>query len=130
MRAHAISSWEHGQRVVVDWPARHVDSTHLLTVQINNGTVIDQRVKSHHGRFDVSGYLAENAFGFLPVPMVITEPAVDSGIGAFGLIFHESEEAAQKRKEMMLSDEGGASSLIPPNVSAIGGVVTGNRFQQ
>lgn len=78
------------------------------------------------GKFDVSEYLAENAFGFLPVPIVITEPAVDSGLGGFGLIFHESEEAAQKRKELMLSEEGSASSLLPPNVSAIGGVVTGN----
>lgn len=78
------------------------------------------------GRFDVSAYLAENAFGFLPVPIIITEPAVDSGLGGFGLFFHESEEAAEKRKELMLSDEGAASALLPPNVSAVGGVVTGN----
>jgi hypothetical protein len=33
------------------------------------------------GRFDMSEYLAENAFGFLPVPIIITEPAVDGGLG-------------------------------------------------
>ena len=33
------------------------------------------------GRFDASSFLAENAFGFLPVPIIITDPAVDGGLG-------------------------------------------------
>ncbi len=78
------------------------------------------------GRFDLSGYLAESAFGFLPVPIVITEPAVDSGLGGFGLIFHEDETAAERRKQAMLAEDGSASALLPPNVSAVGGVYTGN----
>ncbi|ARN74650.1 hypothetical protein [Oceanicoccus sagamiensis] len=78
------------------------------------------------GKFDVSGFLAENAFGFLPVPVVITEPAVDSGLGVIGLIFHEDEEQAAARKEAMLTSENAARHLLPPSVSAIFGAYTGN----
>lgn len=78
------------------------------------------------GKFDVSTYLAENAFGFLPVPSIITEPAVDGGLGLMGLIFHEDEESAEKRKQAMLTSEKASAYLLPPNVSAIGGAYTGN----
>ncbi len=78
------------------------------------------------GKFDVSDFLAENAFGFLPVPVVITEPAVDSGLGVIGLIFHEDEEAAAARKEAMMTSENAARHLLPPSVSAIFGAYTGN----
>ncbi len=54
------------------------------------------------GRFDASTYLPENAFGFLPVPVIITEPAVEGGLGMTGLFFHESDEDAAVRKEAML----------------------------
>lgn len=78
------------------------------------------------GRFDASGYLAENAFGFLPVPMIITEPAVDGGLGLTGLIFHEEEDAAEARRDAMLQSESAAAYLLPPNVSVVAGLYTGN----
>jgi hypothetical protein len=78
------------------------------------------------GRFDASGYLAENAFGFLPVPMIITEPAVDGGLGVTGLFFHEGEEAAEARRQAMMNSDRPAGHLLPPNVSAITGLYTGN----
>jgi hypothetical protein len=31
------------------------------------------------GRFDASTFLADNAYGFLPMPIIITDPAVDGG---------------------------------------------------
>lgn len=34
---------------------------------------------------DMSQYLQDNPYGFLPVPLVITEPAVGFGGGLFGL---------------------------------------------
>lgn len=37
------------------------------------------------GFFDASTFLAENAYGFLPVPVIITDPAVDGGLGMMGL---------------------------------------------
>jgi hypothetical protein len=33
---------------------------------------------------DMSQYLAENRYGFLPVPLAITEPAIGYGGGLFG----------------------------------------------
>jgi hypothetical protein len=44
------------------------------------------------GRFDVPGYLSENAYGFLPVPIIITDPAVGGGLGVIELFFHEIKE--------------------------------------
>jgi len=78
------------------------------------------------GKFDASTYLAENAFGFLPVPVVITEPAVDYGLGMTGLFFHEDEESAARRKEAMLESDNAAAHLLPPSVSGIFAAYTGN----
>ncbi|MFV2058742.1 MAG: hypothetical protein ACC707_19945 [Thiohalomonadales bacterium] len=79
------------------------------------------------GRFDMSDYLSENAYGFLPVPIIITDPAVDGGLGAIGLFFHESEEEKLKRlKAMKKTDKGAAKHLMPPSVSAVAAAVTGN----
>lgn len=47
------------------------------------------------GQLDMGDYLAENAYGFLPVPILITEPAVGYGGGMMGVFLHESD--AQKR---------------------------------
>ena len=43
------------------------------------------------GKFDVSNYLA-SATGFLPVPIIITEPAVGYGLGAAVAYFHQPKE--------------------------------------
>jgi hypothetical protein len=77
------------------------------------------------GNFDASQYLTENAYGFLPVPVVITEPAVEGGLGLMGLFFHEDEEAIAGRKKGMQS-ENAAKYLIPPSVSVVGAAYTGN----
>ena len=67
------------------------------------------------GWFDLSNFL-DTAFGFVPVVMPITEPAV--GYGAAGaLVFIDRRE----------SDSPGAD--IRPNVTAIGGMVTENDSQ-
>jgi len=78
------------------------------------------------GRFDASTYLAENAFGFLPVPIIITEPALDSGLGMMGLFFHEDEESAEARKQAMLKSDNAAAYLLPPSASVLFGAYTGN----
>jgi len=78
------------------------------------------------GRFDASNYLAENAFGFLPVPIIITDPAVDGGLGLAGIFFHESEEAQKKRLEAMTKSENAARYLLTPSVSVVAAAKTGN----
>ncbi|MCG8440114.1 MAG: hypothetical protein MI751_18695 [Pseudomonadales bacterium] len=44
---------------------------------------------------DSSRFLSELPMSFMPVPVVITEPAVGNGLGIVGVFFHESDE--QKR---------------------------------
>ncbi|HCB0613766.1 TPA: BamA/TamA family outer membrane protein [Klebsiella quasipneumoniae subsp. quasipneumoniae] len=62
---------------------------------------------------DMSQYLAENRYGFLPVPLAITEPAIGYGGGLFGLFLHGKG-----------SREGG--QFIPPPLTAFGGAATQN----
>ncbi|HBY84410.1 MAG TPA: hypothetical protein DEO86_00910 [Colwellia sp.] len=80
------------------------------------------------GNFDASRYLSENAYGFLPVPIIITDPAVDGGLGMMGLFFHESEEEQAARLKTMQdeSNDKASHSLMPPSISAAFGAYTGN----
>ena len=79
------------------------------------------------GQFDASQYLSENAYGFLPVPVIITDPAVDGGLGMVGLFFHEDDEDRDSRLDAMKNNDSDASMhLIPPSVSAAFGAYTGN----
>lgn len=80
------------------------------------------------GQFDASRYLSENAYGFLPVPVIITDPAVEGGLGMMGLFFHESDEEKEARLAAMRDEnnENAIKSLMPPSVSAMMAAYTGN----
>lgn len=64
-------------------------------------------------RVDMSDYLQNNAYGFLPIPVVITEPAVGYGGGLFGLFLHGKGKHVDNH-------------FIPPAMTAIGGGGTQN----
>jgi hypothetical protein len=64
------------------------------------------------GQFDLS-YFLENPRGFLPIPIVVTEPAVGYGGGMAGMFLRPREEAGE---------EGWAR----PNISAVAGLATQN----
>jgi hypothetical protein len=66
---------------------------------------------------DMSNYLRENRYGFLPVPVVITEPAVGYGGGLFGLFLHDTGE--DKNAEPL-------KPHVPAAISALGGGGTQN----
>src|SRR5262252_7684289 len=70
------------------------------------------------GQFDMSNWLLD-AKGFLPVPVIITEPAVGYGAGVTALFFRNSmrEVASQK------ADDG---RLIPPDIYFHGAAATEN----
>ncbi|WP_255991889.1 BamA/TamA family outer membrane protein [Chitinolyticbacter albus] len=73
---------------------------------------------SEDGAFDMSDYLL-NHRGFLPVPTVITEPAIGYGGGAMLLFFSESmAEAGERAKETGI--------MQPPNITGVGGAMTDN----
>lgn len=79
------------------------------------------------GRLDMSDYLSENAYGFLPVPVIITDPSVDGGLGMVGVFFHETEEEKVNRMNAMRSsDETAQQHLLPPSASAVFLAATGN----
>jgi len=67
------------------------------------------------GKFDISQYLA-GATGFLPVPIVITEPAVGFGLGAAVAYFHP-------QKGPVLDPNG---RRAPPSISVVMGAKTEN----
>ncbi|XZG69777.1 BamA/TamA family outer membrane protein [Chitinibacteraceae bacterium HSL-7] len=71
------------------------------------------------GAFDTSDYLL-NHRGFLPVPVVITEPAIGYGGGAMLLFFSESivDIGEQSARD--------GSKMHPPNITGIGGAMTEN----
>jgi hypothetical protein len=70
------------------------------------------------GMLDMSEWLLENIVGFLPVPIFITEPAVDNGLGVAGVFFHQPTADQMK--------PGLDGRFILPNVSAVVVAVTGN----
>jgi hypothetical protein len=70
------------------------------------------------GWFDASRWLIDNIVGFMPIPIIITEPAIDNGLGMAGVFFH------QPKGDQMQADKG--SNLILPNMSVVGGAYTGN----
>ena len=71
------------------------------------------------GAFDLSNYLLEHK-GALPVPFVITEPAVGFGVGIELLFFSESlAESETRAKEL-------GQERAPPNITVLGGAYTDN----
>ncbi|NOH80202.1 BamA/TamA family outer membrane protein [Vibrio sp. RE86] len=77
-------------------------------------------------QLDMGEYLAENAYGFLPVPIFITEPAVGYGGGLVGVFLHETDEQREKRKQLAEQSIDGGAQLLTPAITAAGGFVTEN----
>ena len=78
-----------------------------------NAGMWDQFIDKKDGMFDASTFVLDNATGFMPLPIIITEPALGGfGAGAALAFFHESEEEKARR----LSGEIEELDL-PPSVS-------------
>src|SRR5262245_55218446 len=74
--------------------------------------------RNEKGEFDLSEWLLDRR-GFLPVPVIITEPAVGYGAGMFALFFRQSLREAAARSEK-------SGRMEPPDIFAIGGLATQN----
>ena len=72
------------------------------------------------GHLDLSEYLA-SAHGFLPVPILITEPAIGYGVGAALLYFHDSPVEKEEQ-----SEPGKKGRQTPPSISGAAGFGTEN----
>jgi hypothetical protein len=79
---------------------------------------LDRFIDPDDGKFDMSEWLLDHK-GFLPVPIIITEPAVGYGGGVAAVFFSESlRDAAAKA--------GSSGHITPPDVYAIGAAATQN----
>jgi hypothetical protein len=83
----------------------------------------DTFIDPQDGMLDASKYLSENRLGFLPVPIIITEPAVGEGLGLAGIFFHETED--QKKQRIDAAMEKG-KAILPENISLAGAAFTNN----
>ncbi|MCU0940913.1 MAG: outer membrane protein assembly factor, partial [Burkholderiaceae bacterium] len=79
----------------------------------------DRFVDAEDGKFDMSEHLLQHR-GFLPVPIIVTEPAVGYGLGA-GLLFF-SESFAEAREKSTARGE----RFAPPNIGALAAFKTEN----
>jgi hypothetical protein len=95
--------------------------TGLLTALLSagaNAAWLEQFRDPDDGQFDMGDWLLEQR-GFLPVPIIITEPALGYGGGVVAAFFRESiGEAA--------SHSPADGRLHPPDIYALGGAATEN----
>jgi hypothetical protein len=93
-------------------PLYYADDINLVDT---NQTRIEEKsllISDEDGMLDASEYLATK-YGFMPVPILITEPAVGYGGGLALLFLHDTFASTAERKS-------------PPSISAIMGAVTEN----
>jgi hypothetical protein len=82
--------------------------------------LFDRFLDPEDSRFDASQWLLDRQ-GFLPVPIIITEPAVGPGLGAALAFFHDDKETG---REANTGTEG--EQMRPPSISAVFGAATEN----
>jgi len=92
--------------------------------------LLDRFRDKQDGEFDVSDWLLEKK-GFLPVPVIITEPAVGYGGGVFLLFFKKPEGGGAGPATGEPAAAGSAAPaerprLTPPDIYAVGGAATEN----
>jgi hypothetical protein len=84
---------------------------------------LDPFIDPQDGALDTSHWLVDRK-GFLPIPLIITEPAVGFGLGAGLIFFHESKESEEEKPEEKADDDG--MLRLPPSISAVFGGYTEN----
>ncbi|MEZ8824469.1 BamA/TamA family outer membrane protein [Vibrio amylolyticus] len=98
-----------------------VSAALALTITPAQASFMEQFLDPQDGQLDASQWVLNNSHGFLPIPFVITEPAVGVGAGAALLFFHETEEQKTQRQE-----DPEAARDIPLSVTGVIGGATSN----
>jgi hypothetical protein len=91
----------------------------ILCVGSSHAQIPERFIDPDDGMLDLSEHLLEN-HGMLPVPIIITEPAVGYGGGLAGLFFD------QPLGEALKTSLGETGHAVPPNITGIGGFKTEN----
>ena len=91
------------------------------------GSIMEKFIDPKDGKFDASDWLLHHR-GFLPVPIIVTEPAIGYGGGAALLFFHHSldEKIAQQQIDTGETVNGKKVKLLPPSISGAFGFKTEN----
>ncbi len=90
----------------------------LIVPAVSHAAWYDAFLDPDDGQFDVSEWLLDRK-GFLPVPIIITEPAVGYGGGMAAVFFRDSMRESAERK-------GPSGAPIPPDMLAIAAAATQN----
>lgn len=95
-------------------------------LSVHAASMMDGFTDPEDGMFDVSHWLAEKK-GFIPVPIIITEPAVGYGVGAALVYLHDPLAGCVPDGETFDPQSKDADGkLIPPSISAVFGMYTEN----
>ena len=95
-----------------------------LAAPAQAGSFFDQ-FKDTDGWFDASDWVLENAVGFMPVPIIITEPAVGEGLGLAALFFHPPKDYSREEFENASEEnEKGADKFVLPDITGIAAAKT------
>lgn len=106
------------------WGVRYVALFYssMLATGVAADGLFDSFLDPGDGMLDVSEWVLDNATGFLPVPVIITEPALGGfGLGIAPVFFHEDKDEKQKRQAGEIE-----RSALPPSVSALAAAYTAN----
>lgn len=99
-----------------------------LTPDVHASPFFDKFIDPKDGKFDTGNWLLHHK-GFLPVPVIITEPAIGYGGGAALLFFHQSMDEKIAELQTDSGDEnvdGKKTRLLPPSISGVMGAITEN----
>lgn len=77
---------------------------------------LDKYKDPDDGWIDLSSFLLDSNLSFLPVPIVITEPALGGGLGLAGAFFHRPPEGTTARD----------GKFLRPSISAVAALATTN----
>ncbi len=110
----------------------------IVPCMTNAASILERFIDPQDGKFDTSEWLLTHR-GFLPVPIIITEPAVDNGLGIALAFFHEQKNTKEENvdvvkqrnteKEPSQPNSGESNSgrrSLPPSISAVAAAYTGN----
>jgi hypothetical protein len=95
--------------------------TLCITTPVSGNSFFSQFKDPKDGALDLSNWLVERK-GFLPVPIVVSDPAVGYGAGAALLFFHTSAED-KKNEDNQVEDD---MLSLPPSISFAAGAYTEN----
>jgi hypothetical protein len=97
----------------------------LVTQPVAAGWLADNLMDPIDGQLDASKYLAEKK-GMLPIPIIITEPAVGYGLGIAGVFLHDPLAGKTDPGKEFEPNPDTDGNLKPPSASVIFGGYTEN----